>query len=82
MILHLCQLFHGKLVKTAKLSGPLHCHSISSGKHCIYLKCPSSSRNCCSLPNSTFGLFNAIVCQTNPPVLCRCCAIQTVLPDS
>ena len=34
MIYHLCHSFHGKLVKTAKTSGPLHCHSISSGKHC------------------------------------------------
>ena len=36
MIYHLCHFLHGKLVKTAKPSGPLHCCSIRSGRHCSY----------------------------------------------
>ena len=34
MIHHLCHSLYGKLVKTAKPSGPLHCCSICSGWHC------------------------------------------------
>ena len=34
MIYHLCHFFHGKVVKTAKTSGALHCRKLSIVRHC------------------------------------------------
>ena len=39
MIYHLCHFFYGKVVKTAKTSGALHCRKLSIVRHCkIYLQ--------------------------------------------